>query len=192
MWVTASAASPASSRASSMQAHRPGAVRGGRGDVVGVGGAGRADDLRVDVSAPGQGPFQLLEDQHGPALAHDEAVPLDVEGHRDAAAGQGGHVGEAGHARSRSSPPRRNRRSPRRSVRSRPAGPRWPRCGCRPRTRSPSSRTGRGSRSASTRPPRPGCPSSSAPGTGSPAGLPCPGARRSASRGSRDRRLRCR
>ncbi len=53
-------------------------------------------DLRVDVRPPGPGPLQLLEDQHGATFTDDEAVALDVEGHGDAAARQGRHVGEAG------------------------------------------------------------------------------------------------
>ena len=56
MWVMASGVRPASSRASSMHADGAGAVRGGRGDVVGVGGAGRPGDLGVDVGARGPGP----------------------------------------------------------------------------------------------------------------------------------------
>src|SRR5690606_22159016 len=53
-----------------------------RGDVVGVGGHAAAYQLGVDLGAAGLGVLLGLEDQHGRALAHDEAVAVDGIGAR--------------------------------------------------------------------------------------------------------------
>ena len=79
----------------------------GLGDVVGVVADAGAEDLGVDRRAAGTGVLLGLEDQHGAALAEDEAVAAGVPGARDrrgvaavvAAGGLGErhHVGEGGH-----------------------------------------------------------------------------------------------
>ncbi len=68
---------PASSRAIFKALPRP--VRIGLGDVVRVGGDAVADHLAVDLRAAGLGVLELLQDEHGARLAHDEPVPLGVE-----------------------------------------------------------------------------------------------------------------
>src|SRR5581483_9423987 len=76
------------------------AGRGG-GDVVGVGVAAVAQHFAVDAGAPGQRPVEPFQHEEGGALAHDEAVAVDVEGPGGGgrvvvAARQRPHAGEGG------------------------------------------------------------------------------------------------
>src|SRR5437764_1303703 len=57
-----------------------GAVRGGGGDVVGVGGHTVARDLRIELRAAAPCVLPLLQDEDGGAVAHHEAVAVLVEG----------------------------------------------------------------------------------------------------------------
>ena len=63
-----------------MQWMAPGAAGCRRGDVVGVGGAGRTEDLADDRGAASDRGVPLLEDEHGGTLAHHEPVARRVEG----------------------------------------------------------------------------------------------------------------
>ncbi len=63
--------------------------------VVRIRRAGGTGELRIDVRPPGDGAGTLLEHDHSRALTYDEAVTTGVEGHGDAGARKGGHVGEA-------------------------------------------------------------------------------------------------
>ncbi len=76
--------------------HGAGAVGRRRGDVVGVGRAGRPGELGVDGGAAGHGAVPVLEDEGGGTFGRDETVPADVEGTGVARGRQGGHVGEGG------------------------------------------------------------------------------------------------
>ena len=60
------------------------AVRGRRGDVVGVARQAVADDLGVDLGAALLGVLVFLEHHDAGALAHDEAVAVPVPGTRGA------------------------------------------------------------------------------------------------------------
>ena len=53
-------------------------------------------DLAEDRRPAADGVLPLLEHQHGRALAHDEAVAVDVERPADAGRRQRGHVPEPG------------------------------------------------------------------------------------------------
>ena len=99
MWTMSRGPRPASTRAISMQATAPGTPGRRGGDVVGVGGAGRPEDLAVDVGAAGLGHLELLEQQDGGAFGQDEAVTVGVERSAEAARRERGHVPEAGHRR---------------------------------------------------------------------------------------------
>ena len=50
------------------------------GDVVGVAGHAEADDLAVDLGAPGHGVVQFLQGQDAGAFGHDKAGAVEVEG----------------------------------------------------------------------------------------------------------------
>src|SRR5699024_9331904 len=72
----------------------------GAGDVVGVAGGAVADDLGVDLGAPGFGVLQLFQNEDAGAFTHDKAVPLLVKGDGGpvgvGGTGQRAHVVEAG------------------------------------------------------------------------------------------------
>ena len=115
---------------------RAGAVGRGGGDVVGVGGAGRAGDLRVDAGATGDGAVPASRGR-----AHRRLRPSRSRrgGRRTAGTSpdvdERGHVGERGDRDGVHTRPRRRRRWRRRSGRWRRAGRRWRSRGCRPRRR---------------------------------------------------------
>src|SRR5690606_29908913 len=83
-------------------AHRT--LPGGGDHVVAVGGGAVADDLGVDVGAPGEGVFQLLHHHAAGAAGHHEAIAVGVVGAGGqfrrvvVLGGQGAHgVEHAGH-----------------------------------------------------------------------------------------------